>query len=131
MSKKGGTNYKLWAKMIAGGALMCIGGPMLTVYVMPTDEELFQRYNPELQKRSLERREERLSEFNDWLQNLKRQSQSNKPIWIVQEEEARAAREAKKGETLRLAKEAKTQRETMREEAGLSRATSSDPGTKS
>ncbi|CAK7202490.1 Assembly factor cbp4 [Sporothrix eucalyptigena] len=131
MSKKGGTNYKLWAKMIAGGALMCIGGPMLTVYVMPTDEELFQRYNPELQKRSLERREERLSEFNDWLQNLKRQSQSNKPIWIVQEEEARAAREAKKSETLRLAKEAKTQRETMREEAGLSRATSSDPGTKS
>lgn len=58
---------------------MCVGGPMLTVYVMPTDEELFQRYNPELQKRSLERREERTAEFNEWLQNLKRQSQSSKP----------------------------------------------------
>ena len=52
---------------------------MLTVYVMPTDEELFQRYNPELQKRSLERREERQAEFNEWLQTLRRQSQSNKP----------------------------------------------------
>ena len=58
---------------------MCVGGPMLTVYVMPTDEELFQKYNPELQKRSLERREERTTEFNEWLQNLKRQSRSNKP----------------------------------------------------
>jgi hypothetical protein len=58
---------------------MCVGGPMLTVYVMPTDEELFQKYNPELQKRSLERREERQAEFNEWLQNLKRQSMSNKP----------------------------------------------------
>lgn len=52
---------------------------MLTMYVMPTDEELFQKYNPDLQKRSLERREERQAEFNDWLQNLKRQSQINKP----------------------------------------------------
>ncbi|CAK7245367.1 MAG: Assembly factor cbp4 [Sporothrix thermara] len=121
MSKKT-TNYKLWAKMIAGGAFMCIGGPMLTVYVMPTDEELFQRYNPELQKRSLERREERQAEFNEWLQTLRRQSQSNKPIWIVQEEEARAAREAKKSETLRLAEEAKSQREAMRKEAGLTPA---------
>ncbi|CAK7562904.1 MAG: Assembly factor cbp4 [Sporothrix epigloea] len=119
MSKKT-TNYALWAKMIAGGALMCIGGPMLTMYVMPTDEELFQKYNPDLQKRSLERREERQAEFNDWLQNLKRQSQINKPIWIVQEEEAQAAREAKRSETLRLAEEAKTQREAMRKEAGLS-----------
>ncbi|KAL1892888.1 Assembly factor cbp4 [Sporothrix stenoceras] len=120
MSAKKPTNYKLWAKMLVGGAIMCVGGPMLTVYVMPTDEELFQRYNPELQKRSLERREERQAEFNEWLQNLKRQSQSNKPIWTVQKEEAEAARQAKLQETLRLAEEAKAQREAMRKEAGLS-----------
>ena len=43
-------------------------------------------------------------------------------VWIVQEEEARAAREAKKSETLRLAEEAKSQREAMRKEAGLTPA---------
>ena len=52
---------------------------MLTVYLMPTDEELFKKYNPELQQRSLERREERLAEFDEWLTNLKRQSKINKP----------------------------------------------------
>ncbi|OAA62426.1 cbp4 domain containing protein [Niveomyces insectorum RCEF 264] len=106
--------------MLAGGALMCVGGPMLTMYLMPTDEELFKKYNPELQKRSLERREERQQEFNDWVANLKRQSKINKPIWVVQEEEARAAREAKLSETARLAEEAKAQREALRKEAGLS-----------
>ncbi|KIH94654.1 assembly factor cbp4 [Sporothrix brasiliensis 5110] len=119
MSVKKPTNYKLWAKMLVGGAIMCVGGPMLTVYVMPTDEELFQRYNPELQKRSLDRREERQAEFNEWLQNLKRQSMSNKPIWVVQEEEARDAKEAKARQTLRLAEEARAQRDAMRKEAGL------------
>ncbi|ERS99577.1 hypothetical protein HMPREF1624_04782 [Sporothrix schenckii ATCC 58251] len=119
MSVKKPTNYKLWAKMLVGGAIMCVGGPMLTVYVMPTDEELFQRYNPELQKRSLDRREERQAEFNEWLQNLKRQSRSNKPIWVVQEEEAREAKEAKASQTLRLAEEARAQRDAMRKEAGL------------
>ncbi len=52
---------------------------MLTVYLMPTEEELFKKYNPDLQKRSLEGREERLQEFNTWLTNLKRQSKINKP----------------------------------------------------
>jgi hypothetical protein len=46
---------------------------------MPTDEELFQRYNPELQKRSLERRDERQQEFDDFVTKLKAQSKSNKP----------------------------------------------------
>jgi len=48
-------------------------------YVQPTDEELFQRYNPELQKRSLERRYERQKEFDDFVTKLKEYSKSDKP----------------------------------------------------
>lgn len=58
------------------GALICIGGPALTYYVIPTDEELFQRYNPELKKRSLERRYETEKGFDDFVNKLKEQSKS-------------------------------------------------------
>jgi hypothetical protein len=47
--------------------------------VQPTDEELFQKYNPELQKRSLERRVERQQEFDDFVTRLKEYSKSDKP----------------------------------------------------
>jgi hypothetical protein len=52
--------------------------------VQPTDEELFQKYNPELQKRSLERRFERQQEFDDFVTRLKRDAKSDKPskCWI-------------------------------------------------
>ena len=53
------------------GAVCCIGGPALVYYVQPTDEELFKRYNPELQKKSLERRYERQKEFDDFVNQLK------------------------------------------------------------
>ncbi|EPE04647.1 assembly factor cbp4 [Ophiostoma piceae UAMH 11346] len=123
MPPKKGTNFWLWAKMLAGGAVMCVGGPMLTIYLMPTDEELFKKYNPELQQRSLERREERLAEFDEWLTNLKRQSKINKPIWVVQEEEAKAAREAKLEDGRRAAAELEAQREAMRKEAAITPST--------
>jgi len=62
----------------SGGAI-CIGGPAFTRWVQPTDEELFQKYNPELQKRSLERRVERQQEFDDFVTKLKEYSKSDKP----------------------------------------------------
>ena len=52
---------------------------MLTVWVMPTEEELVKRYNPELQKRSIETREQRLQEYDDFVTKLKEYSKSNKP----------------------------------------------------
>lgn len=64
--------------MNSGGAV-CVGGPALVRYVQPTDEELFQRYNPELQKRSLERRYEREKDFDDFVVKLKQQAKSEKP----------------------------------------------------
>ncbi|KAI9795304.1 MAG: assembly factor cbp4 [Candelina submexicana] len=83
-------NYALWAKMLSAGAVMCIGGPALVYYVTPTEEELFKRYNPELQKRSLENRYQRQKDFDDFVTRLKEYSKSDKPIWVVAaEHEAR------------------------------------------
>ncbi len=50
----------------------------MTYYLTPTDEELFQKYNPELQKRSLEGRYERQKEFDDFVTKLKEDSKSSK-----------------------------------------------------
>jgi len=49
------------------------------LWLTPTDEELFQKYNPELKKKSLERRYERQKEFDDFVVKLKEQSKSDKP----------------------------------------------------
>lgn len=56
-----------------------MGGPAFTYWVSPTDEELFERYNPELQKKSLEGRYERQKAFDDYVTKLKEFSKSNKP----------------------------------------------------
>jgi len=52
---------------------------MLINYVQPTEEELFKKYNPELQKRSLEGRDERLREANEFIDKIKEYSKSDKP----------------------------------------------------
>jgi hypothetical protein len=49
------------------------------MWVQPTDEELFKKYNPELQKKSLERRYEKQKEFDDFVVRLKEYSKSDKP----------------------------------------------------
>lgn len=68
-----------WIK--SGGAfLLCaFGGPALIRYVQPTEEELFKRYNPDLQKRSLEGRDERLKEANAFIDQLKEYSKDPRP----------------------------------------------------
>jgi hypothetical protein len=47
--------------------------------VTPTEEQLFQKYNPDLKKKSLERRRERQQEFEDFVLKLKDQAKSDKP----------------------------------------------------
>lgn len=61
----------------SGGAIV-VGGPALTYYLTPTEEELFKRYNPDLQKKSLANRQERQQDFDDFVCRLKEQSKSNK-----------------------------------------------------
>lgn len=51
----------------------------MVLYVQPTDEELFKKYNPELQKKSLERRYEKQKDFDDFVTRLKEYSKSDKP----------------------------------------------------
>ncbi|KAF1997945.1 CBP4-domain-containing protein [Amniculicola lignicola CBS 123094] len=70
----------------ASGAALCIGGPALVWYITPTEEEIFKKYNPELQKRSLEQRGQRQQEFDDFVMKLREAAKSDKPIWTVQKE---------------------------------------------
>ncbi|KAF4551708.1 Assembly factor cbp4-like protein [Elsinoe fawcettii] len=83
-----------WIKMGVAGAAMCIGGPALIYYVTPSEEELFLRYNPELQRRSLERRKEKQEDFDNFVTRLKQYSKSDKPIWAEIEADAQRQREA-------------------------------------
>ncbi|GAP92948.1 putative assembly factor cbp-4 [Rosellinia necatrix] len=109
----------LWLKMLAVGGVVCVGGPAFVMWIQPTDEELFQRYNPDLQKKSLERRYERQKEFDDFVTQLKEYSKSDKPIWTVQEEAIRKQKEEALRQDFRDAEEAKARQEAMRKEAGL------------
>ncbi|KAK2075256.1 hypothetical protein P8C59_009398 [Phyllachora maydis] len=119
MAAKKPFNWWLWTKMLVGGGAICIGGPALTMYLTPTDEQLFKKYNPDLQRKSLERRHERQQEFDDFVTKLKEYSKSDKPIWTVQAEEAAKARQAKIEEDLRIAEGVKARKAEMRKEAGL------------
>ncbi|KAL2181018.1 uncharacterized protein P884DRAFT_266840 [Thermothelomyces heterothallicus CBS 202.75] len=130
MAKKP-VNWWLWTKMLVVGGVICVGGPAFTRWVQPTDEELFQRYNPELKKRSLERRVERQQEFDDFVTKLKEYSKSDKPIWTVQAEaEKERAKQASIAESLKLAEEVKARREAIRREAGLPTESTSSSDTR-
>jgi len=74
---------------------MCVGGPALVYWVSPTEEELFKRYNPDLQRRSLENRYQKQEDFDKFVTKLKEYSKSDKPIWV--EWEQQAAREKQQG----------------------------------
>ena len=58
--------------------VLCVGGPALVQSIRPTNEELFKRYNPELQKRSLEEGDQRARDFDDYVTRLKEWSKSDK-----------------------------------------------------
>lgn len=61
------------------GATICIGGPAFVYWISPSEEELFLRYNPELQKRSLENRIGKQQDFDKFVEKLKDYSKSDKP----------------------------------------------------
>ncbi|KAK4548299.1 assembly factor cbp4 [Oleoguttula mirabilis] len=105
-----------WVKMLASGGLMCIGGPALIYYVTPTEEELFLRYNPDLQRRSLERRQEKQEEFDGFVTRLKEYSKSDKPIWTVWEQEVEKKRQLGIQQELDRRKASTAEAETRRQE---------------
>ncbi|EHK22456.1 uncharacterized protein TRIVIDRAFT_54134 [Trichoderma virens Gv29-8] len=119
MPPKKAFNWGLWIKVLVGGTIISVGGPALTFWLVPTEEELRSRYNPELLKRSLEGREERQQEFDQFVTRLKEYSKSDKPIWAVIKEEEERKKKADL-EAARLQKqEAAARRDEMRREAGL------------
>lgn len=65
--------------MFLSGLGCGVGGPAFILWVSPTEEELFQKYNPELQKRSLENRLEKQQDFDNFVAKLKEYSKSDKP----------------------------------------------------
>lgn len=73
------TPWRMYIKMTAAFLSLSVGGPALIYWVSPTEEELFLRYNPELQKRSLENRIGKQQDFDDFVNKLKVYSKSDKP----------------------------------------------------
>ena len=53
------------------------------MWLTPTEEELFAKYNPELQKRSLENRQQKQEDFDQFVRRLKEYSKSDKPSEFV------------------------------------------------
>ena len=72
----------------------------------PTEEELFSRYNPELQRRSLENRRQKQEDFDQFVRKLKEYSKSDKPIWEAAAEDDEREREGQR----------RAQRELVQEE---------------
>jgi len=76
------------------------GGPALMYYITPAEGVIFSQFNPELQKKNLALKDERLRSQEAFLSQLKEYAKSDKNIWI-------AAKEAQE----------KAQQEMAREEA--------------
>ncbi|KAH0596795.1 hypothetical protein MHUMG1_05103 [Metarhizium humberi] len=119
MPPKQPTNWRLWTKVLVGGVVISVGGPLLTMRLTPTEDELRAKYNPDLLKKSIETREERQQEFDDFVTRLKEYSKSDKPIWIVVKEEEERRKKAVLEAAKVQQKEADARREEMRREAGL------------
>ncbi|CAG7924853.1 unnamed protein product [Penicillium olsonii] len=106
----------LWAKVLAGGLLMCVGGPAFVEWIRPTDEELRKRYNPELRQRSEQQGDRRAQEFDDYVGKLKEWSKSDKSIWYAAQEERDRKQAAIDAQRTQAKEQTKTQREEMRKE---------------
>ncbi|KAL4927555.1 uncharacterized protein BDV17DRAFT_292558 [Aspergillus undulatus] len=112
MASQAGT----WLKMLGVGIVICVGGPALVQKLRPTDEELFKRYNPELQKRSLEEGDRRAREFDEYVGRLKEWSKSDKSIWFAAQEMEEKRREQQDAQRDQAKEQARLQKEEMRKE---------------
>ena len=86
-------------------------------YVQKVRSNVEQKYNPDLQKRSLENREQKQQEFDDFVKKLKEYSKSDKPIWVVAAEDEARQRANNAEEQRRIAQEIQKRREKIREES--------------
>lgn len=76
-----------------------------------------QKYNPELQKRSLENREQKQQDFDNFVNKLKEYSKSDKPIWTAAAEDEARQRANSAEEQRRIAQDIQRRREKIRDES--------------
>ena len=76
-----------------------------------------QKYNPELQKRSLENREQKQQEFDDFVCKLKEYAKSDRPIWTVAAEDEARQRTNRAEQQRRIAQDIQNRREKIRDES--------------
>ncbi|KAL3426546.1 cbp4 domain-containing protein [Phlyctema vagabunda] len=113
------SNWAMYAKMLIGGGGLCIGGPALVYWVTPSEEELFLKYNPDLQRRSLENRIGKQQDFDDFVGRLKEYSKSDRPIWEAAARAEQKSRDGKIAEQAKLVDEMRARKEEMRKEQNL------------
>ena len=89
-----------------------VGGPALMYYVTPAEGEVFKRFSPDLQKRNLELRDQRMKNNEEFVTKLIEYSKSDKPIWVVAAEEEKR----EKAERIRKVGEDLADRDRVREE---------------
>ncbi|KAI6715494.1 hypothetical protein JHW43_001992 [Diplocarpon mali] len=118
MPPKPGVNWAMYTKMALAQVPSCpqqyARGPALVIWVSPTEEELFAKYNPELQKRSLENRLQKQEDFDHFAMKLREYSKSDKPIWVAAELDERKTRDGQIAEQAKLAEEMRKKKEEMR-----------------
>lgn len=108
------TNWAMYGKMAGIFLSISIGGPAFVYWVSPTEEELFLKYNPELQKRSLESRFGKEQNFDNFVGKLKEYSKSDKNIWDVAAEAQKKSKDGTIAEQAKLMKEMQDQKDEIR-----------------
>lgn len=81
-------------------------------YLTPAEGEVFKRFNPDLQKRNMELRDQRLKNNEEFVSKLIEYSKSDKPIWVVAAEEEKR----EKAEKIRKTADEDTDRIRIRQE---------------
>ncbi|KAI4111833.1 MAG: hypothetical protein LQ339_000292 [Xanthoria mediterranea] len=97
--------------------ILSVGGPAMLFYLQPTDEELFKRYNPELQRKSLENRQGRQQDFENFVTKLKEYSKSDRPIWEAAAQDEARTRANSAEEQKKAAAEIQKRRDEIRRQA--------------
>ena len=72
-----------WARIWAAGGVVVGAGLLLYKYTTPTDEELLNKFSPELRRDYERQRELRREEQRQLINIVKETSKSNDPIWMA------------------------------------------------
>ncbi len=94
-----------------GGAIQGMSSPPKPLSFR---SDLTQKYNPELQKRSLENRVQKQQDFDNFVTKLKEYSKSDKPIWAAAAEDEARMRANTAEEQRRIAEEIQKRRDEIK-----------------